>query len=124
MKAWQKVIIIVAAVILIALFIHWWMSYQPMKIIVKNERNESVNVSVVLLTMDDVELFNKSILIGANGSITLQNVTTWASAYYIKVTINDSNESIKKKIKYGKYYEVIEIVISKERIEVRNKRGS
>jgi hypothetical protein len=122
MKIWQKIIIIVAAVILIALFIHWWMSYQPMKIIVKNERNESVNVSIILLTVDDVEMFNKSILIEANESITLQNVTTWASAYYIKVTINDSNESIKKKIKYGKYYEVIEVIISKDGIEVRNER--
>jgi hypothetical protein len=67
-------------------------------------------------------MFNKSILIEANESITLQNVTTWASAYYIKVTINDSNESIKKKIKYGKYYEVIEVIIGKDGIEVRNER--
>ncbi len=124
MKTWQKMLLLVAAVLVIVLFIKWWMSYEAMEIIVKNERNESVNVSIVLLTIDDVEMFNKSIVVKANDSISLKNVTTWASVYYIKVIINDGNESIKKKIKYGKYYETIEVIIGNDGIEVKNERES
>ena len=122
MKTWQKILLLVLSILIIVIFIHWWMSYEAMEIIVKNERNESVNASIVLLTIDGVEMFNKSISVKANESVTLQNVTTWASAYYIKVIINDGNESIKKKIKYGKYYETIEVIIGNEGIEVRNER--
>jgi len=123
MKAWQKILLLIFSILVVVIFIHWWMSYKPMEIIIKNERNESVNVSIFLLTLDDVEMFNESVMLKANESIMLQNVTTWASAYYIKVVANNSiNDTIKKKIKYGKYYETIEVIISNEGIEVRNER--
>jgi len=123
MRLWQKILLLIFSILVVVIFIHWWMSYEAMEIIIKNERNESVNVSIFLLTLDDVEMFNESVMLKANESASLKNVTTWASAYYIKVVANDSiNQTIKKKIKYGKYYETIEVIISNEGIEVRNER--
>lgn len=123
MKVWQKAIVLVAAVVIIAVFIMWWMSYEPMKIVIKNERNESINVSIALLTLDDVKIFNDSFSLNENESIAIENITTFASAYYLVVIVNDTNITQKEKIKYGKYYEVIEIVIGEEGIEVRNNRA-
>jgi len=123
MKVWQKAIVLVAAVVIIAVFIMWWMSYEPMKIVIKNERNESINVSIALLTLDDVKIFNDSFSLNENESIAIENITTFASAYYLVVTVNDTNITQKEKIKYGKYYEVIEIVIGEEGVEVRNNRA-
>ncbi len=123
MKVWQKAIVLVAAVVIIAIFIMWWMSYEPMKIVIKNERNESINVSIALLTLDDVKIFNDNFSLNENESIAIENITTFASAYYLVVTVNDTNITQKEKIKYGKYYEVIEIVIGEEGVEVRNNRA-
>jgi len=94
-----------------------------MEIVIKNERNETVNVSIFLLTVDGVEKYNGSFIIKANESISLKNVTNMASSYYLKVIVNDSiNETVKKKIKYGKYYERIEVIIGEEKIEIENER--
>lgn len=123
MKLWQKILLLIATVIGISYFLLWWMSYEPMEIVIKNERNETVNVSIFLLTVDGVEKYNGSFIIKANESISLKNVTNMASSYYLKVIVNDSiNETVKKKIKYGKYYERIEVIIGKEKIEIENER--
>ncbi len=119
MKKWHKLIILILCIILIALFIKWWMTYRPMEIVIINERNETVNISIVLLTMDKKEIYNKSFEIGKNESIVLNNITVWAGIYYLNVKIN--GEEKEKRIKYGKYYERIEVIIGKE-IEIRNKR--
>jgi len=121
MKVWQKILLLIATVIGISYFLLWWMSYEPMEIVIKNERDEAVNVSIFLLTVDGVEKYNGSFALKANESISLKNVTNMASSYYLKVIVNDSiNETVKKKIKYGKYYEKIEVIIGKEKIEIRN----
>ena len=123
MKLWQKALLLIASIIAIALFLSWWMSYESMEILIKNERNETINVSIFLLTIDKYEVYNKSYSLEGNKSILLQNVTNMAGSYYIKVIVNNSNNmSIQKKIKYGKYYEKIEVIIKKEKIEVRNER--
>ncbi len=123
MKLWQKILLLIATVIGISYFLLWWMSYEPMEIVIKNERNETVNVSIFLLTVDGVEKYNGSFIIKANESISLKNVTNMASSYYLKVIVNDSiNETVKKKIKYGKYYERIEVIIGEEKIEIENER--
>jgi len=123
MKLWQKILLLIATVIGISYFLLWWMSYEPMEIVIKNERNETVNVSIFLLTVDGVEKYNGSFIIKANESISLKNVTNMASSYYLKVIVNDSiNEIVKKKIKYGKYYERIEVIIGEEKIEIENER--
>ncbi|MCD6331270.1 MAG: hypothetical protein J7L80_03615 [Thermoplasmata archaeon] len=123
MKVWQKILLLIATVIGISYFLLWWMSYEPMEIVIKNERDEVVNVSIFLLTVDGVEKYNGSFALKANESISLKNVTNMASSYYLKVIVNDSiNETVKKKIKYGKYYEKIEVIIGKEKIEIRNER--
>ena len=123
MKLWQKILLLIATVIGISYFLLWWMSYEPMEIVIKNERNETVNVSIFLLTVDGVEKYNGSFALKANESISLKNVTNMASSYYLKVIVNDSiNETVKKKIKYGKYYERIEVIIGEEKIEIENER--
>ena len=123
MKLWQKILLLIATVIGISYFLLWWMSYEPMEIVIKNERNETVNVSIFLQTVDGVEKYNGSFIIKANESISLKNVTNMASSYYLKVIVNDSiNETVKKKIKYGKYYERIEVIIGEEKIEIENER--
>lgn len=119
MKIWQKTIVLVASVIVIALFIMWWMSYEPLKVIIKNERNESINVSLRILTVDDVEIFSHNFSLNGSSNITLSNITTFAGTYYIE--INDTI-SEKKKIKYGKYYDIIEVIIRNDGIEIRNER--
>jgi len=123
MKTWQKIILLALTIAFIGLLIHWWMSYDDMEIVVKNERNESINVTISLTSMDDREIFNTSFTMEANASMVLQNVTIWAGNYYLKVVVNGSqNYSINQKIKYGKYFEKIEIVIGEEGIEISNRR--
>jgi len=123
MKTWQKIILLALTIAFIGLLIHWWMSYDDMEIVVKNERNESINVTISLTSMDDRGIFNTSFTMEANASMVLQNVTIWAGNYYLKVVVNGSqNYSIKQKIKYGKYFEKIEIVIGDEGIEISNRR--
>ena len=123
MKTWQKIILLALTIAFIGLLIHWWMSYDDMEIVVKNERNESINVTISLTSMDDREIFNTSFTMEANASMVLQNVTIWAGNYYLKVVANGSqNYSINQKIKYGKYFEKIEIVIGEEGIEISNRR--
>ena len=119
MKIWQKILLLIATIILIAFFIHWWMSYEPMKIIIKNERNETINVSIILFKID-ANIYNKTFSLKANESIVLENITNMAGSYYIKVGID--NMSIQRKIKYGKYYEIIEVIIGKDKIEIKNER--
>jgi len=123
MKTWQKIILLALTIAFIGLLIHWWMSYDDMEIVVKNERNESINVTISLTSMDDRAIYNTSFTMEANASMILQNVTIWAGNYYLKVVVNGSqNYSINQKIKYGKYFEKIEIVIGDERIEISNRR--
>lgn len=120
MKIWQKILLLVATIILIALFIRWWMSYEPMEIIIKNERNETINVSIILFKMDS-SIYNKTFSLEANESIVLENITNMAGSYYIKVGID--NMSMQRKIKYGKYYEIIEVIIGEDKIEIKNERS-
>jgi hypothetical protein len=123
MKTWQKIILLALTIAFIGLLIHWWMSYDDMEIVVKNERNESINVTLSLTSMDDRAIYNTSFTMEANASMILQNVTIWAGNYYLKVVVNGSqNYSINQKIKYGKYFEKIEIVIGDEGIEISNRR--
>ena len=123
MKTWQKIILLTLTIAFIGLLIHWWMSYDDMEIVVKNERNESINVTISLTSMDDRAIYNTSFTMEANASMVLQNVTIWAGNYYLKVVANGSqNYSINQKIKYGKYFEKIEIVIGEEGIEISNRR--
>lgn len=123
MKIWQKVMLLSLAIVAIALLIHWWMSYDEMEVIIKNEENESVNVHIIITKMDDTEIFNKSFLLGVNESIKLSNITTWAGNYYVEVRVNNyTNQTIKEKIKYGKYYETIEIIIGDKGIQIKNER--
>ena len=123
MKTWQKIILLALTIAFIGLLIHWWMSYDDMEIVVKNERNESINVTISLTSMDDRAIYNTSFTMEANASMILQNVTIWAGNYYLKVVVNGSqNYSINQKIKYGKYFEKIEIVIGDEGIEISNRR--
>ncbi|MCD6481052.1 MAG: hypothetical protein J7L31_02105 [Thermoplasmata archaeon] len=123
MKTWQKIILLALTIAFIGLLIHWWMSYDDMEIVVKNERNESINVTISLTSMDDRAIYNTSFTMEANASMILQNVTIWAGNYYLKVVVNGSqNYSINQKIKYGKYFEKIEIVIGGEGIEISNRR--
>ncbi|MEM2934794.1 MAG: hypothetical protein QXF32_00305 [Candidatus Thermoplasmatota archaeon] len=102
---------------MICIFLMWWMNYEPLKIKIKNERNESINAGIYLLTLDNKEIFNQSISLQENESIIIENVTNMASNYYIEIRIG--NESKKEKITYGKYHEEIEILIGKE-IKVSN----
>ena len=123
MKVWQKVVLLSLTILAIALLIHWWMSYDEMKIIIKNERNESININIAVTKMDDTEIFNKSFLLEANESVECGNITTWAGNYYVEVMMkNDTNQSVKEKIKYGKYYETIEVIIG-EKIQIKNERN-
>jgi len=123
MKIWQKIALLVFSVILISLLLHWWMSYENMSIIIRNERNESVNVNLTITTMEDKEVFNASFSLESNESILLSNITTWAGNYYVDVVVNGSkNFSIKEKIKYGKYFERIEIIIDEKGVRILNER--
>ncbi len=112
MRWWQKVIIVVLTVIVIALFLAYWMSYNPMKITVVNERNESINVSLKVYTPDGKVYFNKNFTLERNESINFTNVTNVAANYYFKIDIG--NESIKKKVLFYKGHESFIIYIGRE----------
>jgi len=120
MKIWQKIILLIGAILVIIIFIHWWMSYEPMAIEVINNSNESVNASIKIFSADGREFLNKSFLLKANESIAFKNITNIAGEYFVNANIN--NESVEKKIKFGKYYEKIGIVFNGKEIEVKNER--
>jgi len=92
-----------------------------MEIYVMNEGNESINVSIVLTAMDGREFFNSSFTLASNESRTFSNITNLAGNYFIKVKAGNLSEE--RKIKFGKYFERIEIVIGNE-IIIRNERTS
>ena len=112
MKIWQKILLSILSIFLICIFLLWWMSYEPLKIRIKNERNEEINATIKILTLNNMEIFNKSISLQENESILIENITNMASNYYIEIIAG--NESKKKKITYGKYHEEIEILIGEE----------
>ncbi|MBC7081550.1 MAG: hypothetical protein H5T44_04855 [Thermoplasmatales archaeon] len=112
MKIWLKILFMLLSIFLICLFLVWWMNYEPLKIEIKNERNETVSLEIRLLTLDNYLIFNKSISLNENESITIENVTNMARNYYIEVRVG--NESKREKITYGKYHEKIEILIGEE----------
>lgn len=121
MKLWQKIILLFFSIVLITFFIKWWMSYESMEIYVMNEGNESINVSIVLMAMDGREFFNSSFTLASNESRTFSNITNLAGNYFIKVKAGNLSEE--RKIKFGKYFERIEIEIGNE-IIIRNERTS
>jgi len=112
MKIWQKILLISFSIFLICIFLMWWMNYEPLRIRIKNERNETLSIEINLLTLDNKEIFNQSISLQENESMVIENVTNMASNYYIEIIVG--NESKKKKITYGKYHEEIEIFIGEE----------
>ena len=121
MKWWHKIIIGSIAIFIIAIFIKWWMTYEPMEVNVKNELNESVNVTLkVIGGFKNAEYFNQSFFIHSNESISFKNITNLAGEYYIVVKIG--NNSVKKKIKFGKYFEKIEVIIKRNGILILNPR--
>lgn len=124
MELWQKILIIVAAVFLIVIFINWWMSYDQLTIIVSSDNllsdNMSIPFTITLSTMDDREIFNQSNVLNKSKNIVIKNITNMAGNYNIKVVTN-SNVS-KKEIKYGKYFEKIEIIFENDNILIRNER--
>ncbi|RKX94603.1 MAG: hypothetical protein DRP55_10825 [Spirochaetes bacterium] len=123
MKTWQKIILLALTIAFIGLLIHWWMSYDEMEIFVKNERNESISIHMDITKMDGSEIYNISFILNANESIELRNITTWAGNYYIHVVINGSqNYSVKEKIKYGKYFERIDVIVGSEGVEILNRK--
>lgn len=121
MKIWQKIILLIVAIFVIVIFIHWWMSYEPMSVEIINNSNESVNASIKIFSGDGREFLNKSFLLAANESIVFKNITNIAGEYFINANIN--NESMEKKIKFGKYYEKISIIFNGKEIEVKNERS-
>ena len=120
MTVWHKLVLFSVAMILILISITWWMSYQPMIIIVKNEMDEDLNLSIVMYNIENIEVFNKSYYLIGNDTISIDNVTNIAANYYINVTTNTL--SVKSRIKYGKYFEVIEIIITNGEIKIINER--
>lgn len=122
MRFLQKTLLLFFAIFIIAMFLKWWMSYEPMEIILKNEREEDINVTITLTSIARNEIFNESILMKANSIQSIKNITNLAGNYYLNITIPSKNMSAERKIKYGKYYEKIEIIIENE-IEIKNERG-
>ncbi|MCD6573025.1 MAG: T9SS type A sorting domain-containing protein [Thermoplasmata archaeon] len=120
MRLWQKIILLFFSIVLIALFIKWWMSYEAMELYVKNNTNESVNVSIAIIGMDGREYFNSSFFLDSNESISFPNITNLAGNYMVKVKAN--NMSNERKIKFGKYFERIEIVIESDDIIIKNEK--
>ncbi|MCD6474353.1 MAG: hypothetical protein J7K47_05570 [Thermoplasmata archaeon] len=119
MRLWQKIILLFFSIVLIAFFIKWWMSYEPMEIYVVNKGNESINVSIVLTAIDGREFLNSSFVLASNESRTFSNITNLAGNYFIEVRAGNLSEE--RKIKFGKYFERIDVVIGNE-ITIRNER--
>jgi len=119
MKTWQKIILIILTITGISFFIKWWMTYESMEIYVKNEY-EDANVSIMVESLNGGIYFNKTFFLPTNGSIKFSNITNLAGNYMI--TVNADNASISKKVKFGKYFERIEIFIREGEIIIRNRR--
>lgn len=122
MKILQKIFLLFFAILIIAIFLRWWMSYEPMEIILKNEGGENVSINITLTNTFGDEILNKSVLLRANSTDSIKNITNLAGSYYVNVVIPSKNISAERKIKYGKYYEKIEIIIKNE-IEIKNERA-
>ena len=120
MRTWQKILLMLATIVMISLFIKWWMSYEPMQIVVVNRVNESINVSMIVEGIDKKEYFNRSFVIESNESRVFENITNLAGEYFLKVKAD--NMSIYKKIKFGKYFEKIEVIITRDGIVIENRR--
>ncbi len=112
MRWWQKVVVIVFTVIIIALLLAYWMSYNPMKVTVINERNETINASLKIYTPDGKIYFNRNFTLQKNETITFTNVTNLAANYYFQIVVG--NESVKKKVIFYKGHENFVIYIGKE----------
>ena len=106
MKLW-KVILLFFSVLAISFFIKWWMTYEPMELYVENEGNEGVNLTIVIIGMDGKEYFNSTFFLRVNESRTFSNITNLAGNYFVYVKAGDMH--CRKKIKFGKYFERIEI---------------
>lgn len=122
MKILQKIFLLFFAILIIAIFLRWWMSYEPMEIILKNEGGENITISITLTNTVGNEILNESFLLRENSTESMKNITNLAGSYYVKVFIPSKNISAERKIKYGKYYEKIEIIIKNE-IEIKNERA-
>ncbi len=120
MKLWQKIILLFFSIVLITLFIKWWMSYEAMELYVKNNTNESVNVSIVIIGMDGNEYFNSSFSLNSNESTSFSNITNLAGNYMVRVKAD--NMSKERKIKFGKYFERIEVIIESGKIIIKNEK--
>lgn len=123
MKILEKILLLIFAIFIIAIFLKWWMSYEPMEIILKNEGEENISLILILTNIAGKEIFNESFLLNLNSAQSIKNITNLAGNYYLNVSIPSKNISVERKIKYGKYYEIIEIIIGKNEIEIKNERG-
>lgn len=125
MQFWQKIVLIVATVFIIAISVNWWMQYDDMRLNIINHRivpeNETINVQILISSIDKKEIFNETFLFNSTSNISLLNITNLAGNYYVKVTIG--NETMREKIKFGKYFEVIDVVIEENNIIIRNERS-
>lgn len=125
MHLWQKIVLITTAVFIIAISVTWWMQYDEMVLIISNHRtipeNESLGVHILILSIDNKEIYNETFFLNSTAHISVSNVTNLAGNYYITVTIG--NETERQKIKFGKYFEVIEIVIEENEIIIHNEHS-
>ena len=125
MQLWQKVVLLATAVFLVVTFLVWWTSYGEMELVIINERamgeNESITVNITILTMEKKEVFNGSYQFNGTGSIHIGNITNFLGNYLIVATVG--NVSVEQKIKYGKYFEVMEVIVTDEGIEIKNERS-
>ncbi len=125
MQLWQKAVFLATAVFLVVTFLLWWTSYGEMELVIVNERsmgeNESITVNVTILTMEREEIFNVSHQFNGTGSIHMGNITNFLGNYLIVATVG--NVSVEQKVKYGKYFEVMEVVITDGGIEIKNERS-
>lgn len=125
MHLWQKIVLITTAVFIIAISVTWWMQYDEMVLIISNHRtipeNESLGVHILISSIDKKEIYNETFFLNSTANISVSNVTNLAGIYYITVTIG--NETERQKIKFGKYFEVIEIVIEENEIIIHNEHS-
>lgn len=125
MQLWQKVVLLATAMFLVATFLLWWTSYGEMELVIVNERavgeNESITVNVTILTMEREEIFTISHRFNGTGSIHMKNITNFLGNYLIVATVG--NVSVEQKVKYGKYFEVMEVIVTEGGIEIKNERS-
>jgi hypothetical protein len=124
MRFWQKAVIFATAVFLVLVLLLWWTSYEPLTIVITNERpfvdNATINVTVVLTADSGRQIFNRSVTFNRTGQVHFDNVTTRLGSYCVEITVD--NASVRRQVKYGKYFEVIDVVIRENGIDVYNER--